>query len=77
MRATGGLHCFRRESAITGIWRVVFAWCPVKKGYSSTILVHSRPRRHLPCRVSFVAFSFILARLFDKGNDAQFLVLHP
>src|SRR5690349_5151933 len=30
-----------RSSAITGISRVVFAWCSAKKGYCSTIRAHT------------------------------------
>ena len=43
-RAADGLQLSRRESAITGIWRVVFAWCSARKGYHSTAVVHSRSR---------------------------------
>ncbi len=43
-RAADGLQLSRRESAITGIWRVVFAWYSAREGYHSTALVHSRSR---------------------------------
>src|SRR5258708_39196168 len=43
-RAADGLQLSRRESAITGIWRVVFAWYSARWGYNSTALVHSRSR---------------------------------
>src|SRR5260370_15265179 len=43
-RAADGLQLSRRESAITGIWWVVFAWYSARWGYNSTALVHSRSR---------------------------------